>query len=952
MKYFISFKLLLPFIAGLLFSLSGFSQNPTGSCSVLQQPCDSDGVLVTTITSGMTPPLTFIYGNNIIVHNNITVLSDTAYGLPYILNVYVTDNFGNSLYLNSNIVEPFSIDGASVTNPICPDTIGSAQVTINSGNLPASVEWFNDSGNFIGTGNPMDLPVGYYTYIATDSNGCVNSLIYDTIHIMELPCVYFDVATTPAGCTNGTATVTNLTGGIPPYNYYWYNGLTSSSIGNLSAGNYYYVYVTDSQGCPSYHSFNITQSVNITANTVITPATCLQNDGSVITFGSGGQSPYTYAYSNGVHTQTATTLTGGNYYTVTVTDANGCFGTSNIYVGTSTPITVTYSTVSSSCTVPTGGVFLNISGGQQPYTIEWAGYPTQTDTFLTNVPTGNYHFTVTDQNGCLRSGIVHIPDIGNMGGYFTGVLGSCSGNTSLTFNIFGSNPPFSYLWNTGDTTQTISGLFPGVYTVTITDASGCDLVKSVWANPGLTLGFSTQQASCLYVNDGVITANVTGGVPPYTYSWHYLYHPNFNPSFPDTNTISGLYTGYYGLHIYDNNGCWGYDTVYVGYDHSNDSCYCTVTGKVFVDDNSNCIYDAGEETVRNVMIHLDSLGYTFTDTGGVYSIKVPAGNYTLSEVVQAFYPLAPCQNNQISLNINPAPGCTLTYDFANVINPIHDLVIITPQCQYPVIGNGYYQRAIVINAGTVPEDSIQLGFWHDGQLTFLNSTFPNITQNDPGNSPDWYSINSGFPALLPGHYADGFMNYFVPTNIPLGTEVDFVDTVAYDTIPNWLNDYTPWNNIIRFHEITVASYDPNFKEVFPQGVGIQGYITVNDSELVYVIHFENTGSYYADKVMVVDSIDANLDITSIRPLYSTHNFRADVDESGILTFTFEHIHLPYYSGTANWGLVAFSIKQKPQLPVGTVIRNSADIFFDYNPPVTTNTVINTITSGIITPATK
>ncbi|MCD6366273.1 MAG: T9SS type A sorting domain-containing protein, partial [Bacteroidales bacterium] len=912
------------------------------------------GVLLTTINSGMTPPLTFIYYKDFInnidfIHSNVAAMSDTAYGLSFITYVEVQDDFGHTLWLNSNISLPFYVDYPVINQPVCPDTMGSVLITINSGNQPMAVEWYNyNSGDYLGAGNPMDFPVGNFYFVVVDSNGC-NSLYLDSLsylHIEQTSNINFSVSTTDASCTDGTAAIHNITGAVSPYSYQWSNGMTTDSISNLMMGSYS-VTITDSLGCHRAYWTYINQTINIGINPVVTPASCLQNDGSIITFGSGGQPPYSYTYSNGAHTQTATGLAGEDYYYVTITDADGCIGIGNIYVNTSTPITVTYTATPSFCTAPTGAAYLTISGGQLPYTIEWSGYPTQTDTFLTNVPAGNYHFMVTDQNGCIRSGTIHIPDVGNLGGYFTGVLGNCSGNTSLTFNAFGSNPPFSYSWNTGDTTQTISGLSPGCYTVTITDTAGCSLGKFICINPGLTLGFSTQQASCLYVNDGVITANVSGGVPPYSYSWHYLYHSNY--SFPNAQTISGLHTGYYGLYVHDANGCWNYDTVYVDYDHSNDSCYCTVTGKVFVDDNSNCVYDAGEETVPNIMIHLDSLGYTFTDTGGVYSIKVPAGNYTLSEMVQYYYPLAPCQNNQISLNINPAPGCTLTYDFANVINPIHDLIVIAPQCERPVIGNIYSQRLLIINAGTITEDSVQVGYAHDGQLTYLSSGYP-FVQNDPVNSPDWYSINTGFPSLPPGYYASGFVNYFVPTNIPLGTEINFTDTVAYDTIPNWLNDYTPWNNVRFFNAITVASYDPNFKEVFPQGAGPQGYISTNDTELVYVVHFENTGTYYADKVVVVDSLDANLDITTLRPLYATHNFRADLDENNILTFTFDHIHLPYTSyssGTASRGMIAFSIKLKPQLPIGTVIRNKADIYFDYNSPVTTNTVVNTITDSVV-----
>src|SRR6185295_10827876 len=109
------------------------------------------------------------------------------------------------------------------------------------------------------------------------------------------------------------------------------------------------------------------QTPAITVSSTITNATCLQNDGQVIAFGSGGMPPYTYAWSNGQHTQTIGGLIAGYYY-VTATDSNNCIGTKGVSITSSTPISVTYSTTASSCVSPTGTATLNISGGTTPYT--------------------------------------------------------------------------------------------------------------------------------------------------------------------------------------------------------------------------------------------------------------------------------------------------------------------------------------------------------------------------------------------------------------------------------------------------------------------------------------------------------------------------------------------------------------------------------------------------------
>jgi len=161
---------------------------------------------------------------------------------------------------------------------------------------------------------------------------------------------------------------------------------------------------------------------------------------------------------------------------------------------------------------------------------------------------------------------------------------------------------------------------------------------------------------------------------------------------------------------------------------------------------------------------------------------------------------------------------------------------------------------------------------------------------------------------------------------------------------NWLADYSPWNNTNSFFLKTIGSFDPNFKEVYPRGNGPIGHITIKDSVLDYIIHFQNTGTYFARNIVIIDTLDDHLDWTSIKPGFSSHNYTASMSEGGVLKFTFNNINLPFtsYYGTESMGLVAYSVKLKPNLNIGSQIFNSAQIYFDYNAPVSTNTTINTI----------
>ncbi|MFL5764632.1 MAG: T9SS type A sorting domain-containing protein [Bacteroidia bacterium] len=944
-------------VAGLLllsFKVSG--QSVPGTYNVIHQPCNADGELAIMITSGVTPPLDYYYSDvngGYTYHMGVASMTDTLFGITAAINsVYVLQSgsggIGGYFYTPVSMLSPFSIDPPVITDAICPSLTGSIQLTINGGSAPSSVQWFNSTaygglGSTAGIGNPVTLPPGYYGAIVTNSSGCIVTTGADsssTMEIRNISGISFSVATTTASCTNGTAAITGLTGGTLPYTYSWSNGATTTSISGLTQGTYSAT-VTDFQGCNTSASGDVIQSVTINANPVTTSATCLLNDGSVITFGSGGTPPYTYFYSNGMSSQSIGGLPGNTSLLVTATDANGCIGTSYLYIGTSTPIIVSNSSTPSSCTSATGSATLSISGGTVPYTVSWNTTPAMSGATISGMLAGSYAFTVTDASGCVQTGTAVIPPVSTINATAYNMNPVCPVTTgTVGVNVTGSDPPFTYSWNTGATTPSISGASLGNYYCVVSDNAGCSVTKyaSLGQTSPINIGYSTVIASCMYAADGVVYANATGGLAPYSYNWS---NGQTGP------TATGLVTGDYWVTVQDANGCWSNYGAYdhVGYDPLNTSCYCTITGKVYADANSNCIFDSGEQGIEHIMIHCLGFGYTFTDVNGNYSFTVPTGSYTLSESVEYAYPLAPCQSNSIPVSVTASSGCISTVDFANNINTIHDMHIVRTQTSYPVPGNTYTQGLIVMNDGTVNESSIQLSYRSDGQLNLVSTTPPAYTQLSPGTEPNWYSVTGGFPSLAPGASTMIYFTDLVPTTIPLATNVFFNDTANYAApITDWVNDYTPWNNVNTFQTTVVGSYDPNFKEVSPKGTGPQGYITTADSSLDYVVHFQNTGTSYANKVVVIDTLDANLDITSLRPGYSDHLYTASISETGVLTFTFDNIHLDWQenSETASRGLISYSIKQKPGLTIGTEIRNRAAIYFDYNQPVLTNQTLNTI----------
>ncbi len=157
---------------------------------------------------------------------------------------------------------------------------------------------------------------------------------------------------------------------------------------------------------------------------------------------------------------------------------------------------------------------------------------------------------------------------------------------------------------------------------------------------------------------------------------------------------------------------------------------------------------------------------------------------------------------------------------------------------------------------------------------------------------------------------------------------------------------------IDCQEVT-SSYDPNDKRAYPKGYGDEYYIE-RGQDIEYHIRFQNTGTDTAFTVIVEDVLSQNLERTSFRRGASSHPYRVEIAGEDTLRFIFENILLPdsLVNEPASHGFVKFRISQKGGLDVNTQIANTADIYFDYNDPVRTNTTLHTIGEHFIAVATE
>lgn len=924
---------LLPFIV-MLFLFTKTIKAQTVTQHVITAPCNCDGVIYVDFT-GFTNPTTVYWNTSSGYFSHTIYLGNTDTfrnfcGGSLIVSASDMSNYAYS----SNTYGPFSLS-ISTTPAVCP-SLGTASVSVTGGTPPFSVTWEDPITHApIATGTPATLPSGDYFPLVVDAMGCTLG-VDDSLglaYINNITSISYSINTTDANCTNGTATITGLTGGTAPYSYLWSNGATTSSISGLSMG-YYTVTVSDALGCYNTQYTYISQpSVNIISNSTVTPATCLLNDGAIIAFGSGGIAPYTYLWSTGATTQSINSVSGNNSYRFTVTDSRGCIGIDYSYVPATTPISVTYTSTPSSCTAPTGSATLNITGGTAPYTVTWYTYPISSGITLSGQAAGNYSFHVVDATGCVQNGTVIINPISMLTASISTSNPTCPSTTcSASISVSGGTAPYTYLWNDLSTSSSYTASSVGSYNCTVTDALSCSkrFYGDFEQQTPISLSVSTTNTSCLFALDGTAHVTATGGTGPYSYNWG---------TGPGSSSITGLGVGWHDVVVSDANGCSNSYDFYIGNNATTNACYCTIEGTVYNDINSNCIKEVGEDLLQGIQIHCSGIGYTYTDALGHYSFRVPTGSYVISEEITLLYPLTSCQSNNIPVSVVASSGCTQTVDFADSLIVQHDLQIITMDGYSSAIipGNIYTQYVYIVNNGNTTETTAQFGYKHDGQLP-ITSFSTNIINPTPTTCEE----SGSFPTLAPGQSTMSYINYFVPTNIPIGTPVLFKDTTAVIApTAEWINDYTPWNNVNYFTGYVVSSYDPNFKEVSPKGRGSEGFISKNENHLTYTIHFQNTGTANAQNIELIDTLDDDLDWASLDPVIGSHNFTTTMNENGVVKFKFNNINLPY-SGAASNGFVTYNINTRSDLNVGTQIKNSADIYFDYNAPIKTNTTLNTL----------
>jgi len=253
--------------------------------------------------------------------------------------------------------------------------------------------------------------------------------------------------------------------------------------------------------------------------------------------------------------------------------------------------------------------------------------------------------------------------------------------------------------------------------------------------------------------------------------------------------------------------------------------------------------------------------------------------------------------------------------------------------------NNYY-HIWYRNAGNTLAANVQVKVELDPDLSALSS------------NPSWYTktgntITWNIDTIHPGQWGTIRILDSVSCNAAVG---DILCSKSW-IYPIVSDCYVNNNDDKDCHRV-INSYDPNDKMVASRDFKTKGYVDNEDilatDTLTYQIRFQNTGTAEAINIVIEDDLDANLSLSSVVPGVSSHLYTKFEVTNGQLKWTFNGINLPDSNTNEpeSHGFVKFRVTQQPNNPAGTVILNSADILFDFNAPVLTNTVVNTVKANL------
>ncbi len=637
---------------------------------------NTDGTISVT-PSGGTPNYTFAWDNGIMdTDGDVSGLSPNTYSAT------ITDNNGCTATISQVISENPAISlSTSQTNVECNGVNnGTATVTATGGTGSYTYQWDANASNQT-TATATGLGANTYNVTVTDSDNCTQTT---SVTILETSDIVLSFSHSPTACSSSSdgSIMLTVTGGAAGYTYNWDNGAAPIQNPTGLSAIEYCVTVTDANGCTAQGCETVTASNAIVTSITGTDVSCFGgNDGTATVTASGGTGTLTYAWSSSPNTSSTETMLPLGTYTVTITDSNGCFETESITINEPTELMLSATNTNVSCFAGSdGSIDLTVQGGTGTYSYAWSNSSTVEDP--TGLPQGTYTVVVTDENNCTATMPVTINEPAaalslTPSSNQTICFGASTGNASVTAS--NGTPPYSYLWNNGETTDNITNLGEGTYTVLVTDDNACTATTSVTISEfaEIELTMSGTNVSCFGGNDGTVSVSPIGGDGFYTYAW----------STGGTSDSEGmLQAGTYTVTVIDGQGCEAIDNITLN-----------EPDELLIDLVKTDILCFGQAT--------GEVNVTVTGGTGVYTYNWNA-NTIITEDLSNLTP------GDYDLIVTDANGCSATVS-TTIIQPASPLMI-TPSADQTICSATDSGTAnISANGGTPPYSYL----WNNGELT-------------------------------------------------------------------------------------------------------------------------------------------------------------------------------------------------------------------------------------------
>jgi uncharacterized repeat protein (TIGR01451 family) len=942
-------------------------------------------------------------------------------------SVTVTDNDGATTDAGTNLTAPTPIIiQMNTTNGSCDGTInGSIIPTVFGGLPPYSYSWSN------GSTTPTIPEIsfsGKYFLTITDANGCKAS---EMATIMGKMGFNYDIVKISTQNPKGKINITNIQGGKPPYEYTvrgkkGFSITTTNSSIDISVADEYFIEVKDSEGCiSSQNGIYVFSENELFLTSFSNKSDCQKATGTASVSYLNGSPPMTYKWSDGSEYNNIANV-GMGVYSVTVTDSKGIKGFTNIEVLGDLNLEI-QSQIPCNGPIATSTVKV-LSGGESPYTYLWSNNAT-TPT-INNLPTGIYHVTVSDKNGCKDTSVARIVFNKTIQTYIQVNHEKCPILEPLFFNGIA---PYTYLWSTGVQTSELSvyGVNQGLFTLTVTDSQGC--IGTVQTNYS-SFSYTPQFDLITCGNVARVVPKCDLSIPNLNYKWSNGSTSNFIKNVPIGK--------YYYITVTDNLYNNGGKTATAFIDGLN-PCAQFIEGKVLLDLDSNCKKDATDVGLKERMIEiLPGPIYVKTDDKGEFIAFANDGDYTFNVIAPNPYESMCLPNTKITLKDSAKVDVMIK---SATFCPYLSVDITTPRLRR-CFSNTYFVR--YCNKGTATAKNAYIKLDLDKDLIYISASIPLASQNantlifNVGDvavgvcktfnftaelncngtvlgqthcieahiypdslclppPPSWSGAKVAANAVCNGtevsltlkNTGDQAMatakNYFIiedqvlykigtfklnnneikefkfpangktyrieaeqEGNFPLtpskpsawveacGTNAQGIISTGF--VPMFGNNGAAPFSSIDCHQ-SIGAYDPNLKSAYPLGYENSHFIPQNE-DLEYTIQFQNEGTDTAFTVILLDTLSNLSNVNTLQMGVSSHPYEWTLGGTGILKVIFKNILLPTkkQNDAASQGFVSFRITQKKNNLLGSVLKNRAGIYFDFNSVILTNEVFHTI----------